>query len=103
MEQLHFSIAEGRHSSSAAAGNSGENLDNNGSSSSSGTVTISEAQSELYKSFQREVIKAFLAVTKNLMVTEIDAQMEVIDEQLDEMFAFEMELVNVSNSGNKDC
>lgn len=82
MEQLHFGLPQGaaRHSDDLS-------LESD---------SLSDAHAELYKSFQREVIKSFLAL-RSKSQAEIEIKMILADEQLAEMFAFEMELLNVSS------
>lgn len=84
MEQLHFGLPTARHSEGGSL--EPESLEPD---------SLSDAHAELYKSFQREVIKTFLALQSKTQA-EIEGKMAAADEQLAEMFAFEMELLNVS-------
>lgn len=69
MEQLNFGISK--------------HLDN-----------LTDSQVELYINFQREVIKAFIAYKGE---TERKDLKRTVDEQLQEMFRFEMDLINVGD------
>lgn len=55
--------------------------------------SLSEAQIDLYKNFQREVIKTFFMFKGEAETSEMK---QFVDEQLNEMFHFEMDLVNAS-------
>lgn len=69
MEQLNFGISK--------------HLDN-----------LSDTQIDLYLTFQKEVIKTFLAYKGENETAELQ---KFIDDELTDMFQFEMDLVNVSS------